>query len=161
LSIQLVTNNKYARQVRSCAAGFIHLLCQEQLQKMQQAGIEPVALRFRCSALINWVKPVIDEQVFCDKFLCDKFYLPSARVYMQQIFLWQVFIWQVLFTGVNVSEKGVYRRHDKKIIIVRWPITSNAQITLTSFLCWPIQTNKTCTLTIFSMTSALVQKLAC
>jgi predicted AlkP superfamily phosphohydrolase/phosphomutase len=36
-------------------------------------------------------------------------------------------MWQVLFTGVNVSEKGVYRRHDRKIIIVRWPITSNAQ----------------------------------
>jgi hypothetical protein len=31
---------------------------------------------------------------------------------------------------------------------------------LTSFLCWPIQTNKICTLTIFSMASALVQKLA-
>jgi hypothetical protein len=41
----------------------------------------------------------------------------------------------VLFTGVNVSEKGVHRRHDRKIIIVRWPITSNAQITLTIFLC--------------------------
>ena len=38
------------------------------------------------SALITGsVKPVTDEQVFCDKFLCDKFYLPSARVYMQQI----------------------------------------------------------------------------
>ena len=36
---------------------------------------------------------------------------------------------------VNVSEKGVYRRHDRKIIIVRWLITSNAQITLTSSLC--------------------------
>jgi hypothetical protein len=94
--------------------------------------------------------------------------------FLWQVFMWQVlfackcnkffydkFSWQVLFTGVNVSEKGVYRRHDRKIIIVRWLITSNAQITLTRFLCWPIlKTNKICTLTIFSMTSALVQKLA-
>jgi predicted AlkP superfamily phosphohydrolase/phosphomutase len=64
--------------------------------------------------------------------------LPNARVNMQQVSLWQVFIWQVLFTGVNVSEKGVYRRHDRKITIVHW---LSAQITLTSFLCWPIQTN--------------------
>jgi hypothetical protein len=40
-----------------------------------------------------------------------------------------------LLHGVNVSEKGVYRRHDRKITIVRWPIASNAQIPLTSFLC--------------------------
>ena len=25
---------------------------------------------------------------------------------------------------MNVSEKGVYRRQDKKIIVIRWPITS-------------------------------------
>ena len=50
-----------------------------------------------------------DEQVFYDKFLCDKFYLPSARAY-----IWQVFIWQVLFTGVNLSKKGVYRHHSNR-----------------------------------------------
>jgi hypothetical protein len=26
------------------------------------------------------------------------------------------------------------------LLVASWPITSNAQITLTSFLCWPIQT---------------------
>jgi hypothetical protein len=78
------------------------------------------------------LKPVTDEQVFYDKFLCDKFYLPSARVYMQQI-LYDKFSYAkfYLLNCVKVSEKGVYRRHDRKIIIVRWPITSNAQITLT------------------------------
>jgi hypothetical protein len=68
-----------------------------------------------CSRL----KPVTYEQVFYDKFLCDKFYLPSARVYMQQILYDRFSCDRVLFTGVNVSEKGVYRRHDRKIIIVR------------------------------------------
>jgi hypothetical protein len=105
------------------------------------------------------IKPVTDEQVF----YVTSFYVTSFlwQVFMWQVlfakctcvyatnFIWQVFIWQVLFACVNVSEKGVYRRHDRKIIIVRWPITSNAQITLTSFLCWPIQTNKICTLTFF------------
>ena len=76
-----------------------------------------------------------DEQVFYDKFLCDKFYLPSARVYMQQILYHKFSYDNFIFTGVNVSEKGVYRRNNKKNIIVRWPITSNAQITLTNFLC--------------------------
>jgi hypothetical protein len=55
--------------------------------------------------------------------------LPLSRLQTSKFSL------QVLFTGVNVSEKSVYRRHDRKIIIVRWLITSNAQITLTSFLC--------------------------
>jgi hypothetical protein len=32
-----------------------------------------------------YLKILILQQVFYDKFLCDKFYLPSARVYMQQI----------------------------------------------------------------------------
>jgi hypothetical protein len=95
------------------------------------------------------LKPVTHEQVFYDKFLCDKFYLPKCTCENATNFIWQVFICQVLFTGLNVSEKGVYRRQDRKIIVVRLPITSNAQITLTSFLCWPIQTNKICTLTIF------------
>jgi hypothetical protein len=91
-------------------------------------------------------------------FICQVLFAKCTCVYATN-FIWQVVIWQVLFTGVKMSEKGVYRRHDRKVIIVRWPITSNARITLTSFLCWPIQTNKICTLTIFSMTSALVQKL--
>jgi hypothetical protein len=66
------------------------------------------------------IKPVTDEQVFYDKFLCDKLYLPSARVYVQQILYDKFSCDRVLFTGVNVSEKGVYRRHDRKIIIVRY-----------------------------------------
>jgi hypothetical protein len=76
------------------------------------------------------------------KFSMTSFYVTSficqvhVCIYATN-FIWQVFTWQVLFTGVKVSEKGVYRRHDRKIIIVRWPITLNAQITLTSFLCWP------------------------
>ena len=65
-------------------------------------------------------KPVTDEQVFYDKFLCDKFYLPSARVYMQQI-LYDKFSYDKFYFD--------------NLLVASWPITSNAQITLTSFLC--------------------------
>jgi hypothetical protein len=69
-------------------------------------------------------------------FYVTSFICPSARVKMQQI-LYDKFSYVkfYLLTGLNVSEKGVYRRQDRKIIVVRLPITSNAQITLTSFLC--------------------------
>jgi hypothetical protein len=87
--------------------------------------------------------------------------------YRRASFLWQLFMWQVLFAKctcvyatnfiwqvsydkfyllVWTCQKKVFiaamTRQDRKIIIVRWPITSNAQITLTSFFCWPIQTKK-------------------
>jgi hypothetical protein len=73
------------------------------------------------------------QQILHDKFSYDKFYL---------------LVWtcqQVYFDN---------------LLVASWPVASNAQITLTSFLCWAIQRNKICTLPIFSMTSTLVQKLA-
>ena len=70
-----------------------------------------------------------------------KYFLKGKAGYRRASFLWHVFMWQVLsakckcvyatnfiwqvsFTGVNVSTS-------LEITIVRWPITSHAQITLT------------------------------
>ncbi len=53
--------------------------------------------------LLNYLKPVTDEQVFYDKFSYDKFYLPSARVYMQHILHDKFSYDKFYFTGVNVS----------------------------------------------------------
>jgi hypothetical protein len=87
---------------------------------------------------------------------------PNCTCVCATNFICQVFMWQVLFTGVNVSEKGVYRRHDRKIIIVRWPITSNVQITWQVFFVDPYRRTKFVLWQFFlCMTSALVQKLAC
>jgi hypothetical protein len=106
-------------------------------------------------------------EIFFKVFMWQVLFAKCTCVYATN-FMWQVFIWQVLFTGVNVSTCLLWQFISGQQCIILysgqregWPITSNAQITLTSFLCWPIQTNNICTLTIFSMTSALVQKLAC
>ncbi len=78
------------------------------------------------------LEPVTDEQVFYDKFSYDKFYLPSTRVYMQHILYDKFSYDKFYFTGVNVSTSFTF---DKFTLTIRWPIASNAQITLTSFLC--------------------------
>jgi hypothetical protein len=49
LSIQLVTNNKYARQVRSCAAGFTGLqkllqICLQSVNKLCSHCLFPVVV---------------------------------------------------------------------------------------------------------------------
>jgi hypothetical protein len=82
--------------------------------------------------------------------------LDPPLVYMQQI-LYDKFSYDKFYLLVWTCQQVYF----DNLLVASWPITSNGQITLTSFLCWPIQTNKICTLTIFSMTSALVQKLAC
>jgi hypothetical protein len=91
-------------------------------------------------------KPQVKKVIFQDysrlqtsKFSMTSFYVTSficqVHVCICNKFDMTTFHMTSFITGVNVSEKGVYRRHDRKIIIVRWSITSNAQITLTSFLC--------------------------
>ena len=81
--------------------------------------------------------------------------------YRRASFPWQVFIWQVLFAKCTCvyATYFIWQVFIWQFLLY-WCKRVN-KFTLTSFLCWPILTNKICTLTIFSMTSALVQKLAC
>ena len=97
--------------------------------------ISVIQLEPQCSALI---KPFTDEQVFYDKFLCDKFYLPSVRVYAQH-FLYDKFLCDKFFL----------------------PVCTSQQFYFDKFSLLTVQTDKFFTLPIFSMTSALVEKLAC
>ena len=62
------------------------VVCSSFLQFIPTIALREGAISHECYSP-HWqaIKPVIDEQVFYDKFLCDKFYLPKARVYMQQI----------------------------------------------------------------------------
>ena len=96
-------------------------------------------------------KPLTDEQVFYDKFFYDKFTLPSVRVYAQQFFMTSLSL-----TSLSV----VVRRHDaytKCIIHV-------GRRTIGLNLLWQVffvdrTDGQVFTLPIFSMTSALVEKL--
>ena len=67
-----------------------------------------------------------------DKFLCDKFTLPSVRVYAQHFL------------------------YDKFFL----PVCTSQQFYFDKFSLLTVQTDKFFTLPIFSMTSALVQKLS-
>jgi hypothetical protein len=87
--------------------------------------------------------------------ICNTFYMTSFHTGILWVRDW--FSYDKFYLLVGTCQQIYF---DNLLVIASWPITSNAQITLTSFLCWPIQTNKICTLTIFSMISALVQKLA-
>ena len=62
---------------------------------------------------VDFIKPLIDEQVFYDKFFYDKLILPSVRVYAQQFFL----------TSFSLTHLHVVCHHDAytKCFIHRWP----------------------------------------
>jgi hypothetical protein len=125
--------------------------CEKSQRSAESCGLSSgTTVSFHAQGKLTWPmicqswheRTKLSRLIQTSKFSMTSFYVTSfickvhVWVYVTN-FIWQVFIWQVLFTGVNVSEKG-----DRKIIIVRLPITSNPQITLTIFLCWPIRRTK-------------------
>jgi hypothetical protein len=132
----------------------MNTLCRNHLKYVSlMLCIQVVELVIENLFVCNWLKSV--HVCICNKSV----YMTSFQSYDKFYLL----VWtcqQVYFDNLLAASNVIVQRTTRALANHN---KCSADYTLTSFLCWPIQTNEiyTLSLTIFSMTSALVQKLAC